>query len=483
MEWLRTQIIGYKLNSLLGLLTGIGVASFCALLFGILPLKLALVATAAIVGVPLLLLAVVDLTFGLQLTVAAGFLIGLVAKYTTAPIGTLLDLLMVWLIFGLLARLVKEKAMRYVENPISLFVLLWIAYNLMQVLNPVAGSRMAWVYTVRSVALLLMLYFVALRAFDTRAAAFRALKTIIFWSFAAALYGLKQEFVGFSSTELAWLHADELRFQLIYQWSRLRIFSFFSDPTTYGILMAYMSVVCFILVAGRWSMWKRIVLAAAGVSMWLAIAYAGSRTPVVMVPAGIAFATLLSLNRKTLAISSVVFLFGAAFMSKSTHSAVIYRIQSAFRPTEDASLQLRLKNQEKIQPFIRRHPFGAGLGSTGYWGKRFTPDSWLASFAHDSLYVRLAVETGWVGLLLYLALLFSAMQQGIYWYYRVRDPALKLVYLSLVCSVFMLALASYPQEAITLLPTSIIFYLMLALIVRLKDFDTPSRATGAKLKQ
>ncbi len=479
MEWLRTQLIGYKLDSPVGLLTGVAVASFCALLFGILPLKLAVVATAAIVGVPLLLVAIVDLTFGLQLTLAAGFLIGLAAKYTTAPIGTLLDLLMVWLIFGLLARLVKEKTMRYAENPISLFVLLWIGYNLMQALNPVAGSRMAWVYTVRSVALLLMLYFVAVRAFDSRLAAFRALKTILFWSFVSALYGLKQEFLGFSSTELAWLHADELRFQLIYQWSRLRIFSFFSDPTTYGMLMAYMSVVCFILAAGPWSTWKRLVLVGAGISMWLAIAYAGSRTPVVMVPAGIAFATLLSLNRKTLAASGFVFLVGAAFMSKSTHSAVIYRIQSAFRPSEDASLQLRLQNQEKIQPFIQRHPFGAGLGSTGYWGKRFTPDSWLANFAHDSLYVRLAVETGWVGLLLYMALLFAAMQQGIYWYYRVRDPALKLVYLALVTSVFMLALASYPQEAITLLPTSIIFYLMLAMIARLKDFDTSPRLPAA----
>ncbi len=471
MEWLRTRLITCKLNSGLGLLVGVVVAAFCALLYGILPLKLAFVATAAIVGVPLLLMAIVDLTFGLQMTVAAGFLIGLAAKYTTAPVGTLLDLLMVWLIFGLLARLVKEKEMRYAENPVSLFILLWIGYNLLQAINPVAGSRMAWVYTVRSVALLLLLYFVALRAFESRREAFRALKTIIFWSFVAALYGLKQEFVGFTPTELAWLHADELRFQLIYQWSRLRIFSFFSDPTTYGILMACMSVTCFILVGGPWALWKRIMLAVAGISMWMAIAYAGSRTPVVMVPAGIAFATLLSLNRRTLLISGFVFLAGAAFMMKSTHSAVIYRIQSAFRPTQDASLQLRLENQEKIQPFIQSHPFGAGLGSTGYWGKRFTPDSWLANFAHDSLYVRLAVETGWIGLLLYMALLFVAMQQGIYWYYRVRDPALRLMYLALVTPVFMLALASYPQEAITLLPNSLIFYLMLAMIVRLKDFD------------
>ncbi len=35
----------------------------------------------------------------------------------------------------------------------------------------------------------------------------------------------------------------------------------------------------------------------------------------------------------------------------------------------------------------------------------------------------------------------------------------------------MLALASYPQEAIPILPNSIIFYISLASLVKLKDFD------------
>ena len=35
----------------------------------------------------------------------------------------------------------------------------------------------------------------------------------------------------------------------------------------------------------------------------------------------------------------------------------------------------------------------------------------------------------------------------------------------------MLVIASYPQEAILQVPTSIIFYLFLAAIVKLKDFD------------
>ena len=42
-------------------------------------------------------------------------------------------------------------------------------------------------------------------------------------------------------------------------------------------------------------------------------------------------------------------------------------------------------------------PIGGGLGSTGVWGQRFTPGSFLAMFAPDSGLIRVAVELGWVG--------------------------------------------------------------------------------------
>ena len=164
-------------------------------------------------------------------------------------------------------------------------------------------------------------------------------------------------------------------------------------------------------------------------------------------------------------------LVGIGFTLKSTSNAVIWRIQSSFKVSDDASVKVRLDNQAKIQPFIQEHPIGAGLGSTGIWGKRFTPDSWLASFAHDSLYVRIAVEAGYIGLILYMILTFVALRQGIYYYFRVEDPTIKNFYLAVTTAVFLLALANYPQEAVTLPPTSLVFYVFLALIVRMKDLD------------
>jgi hypothetical protein len=156
---------------------------------------------------------------------------------------------------------------------------------------------------------------------------------------------------------------------------------------------------------------------------------------------------------------------------KSTSNPVIYRVQSAFKPSEDASVQIRFYNQQRIRPHIYSHPIGFGPGSTGLWARRFTPDSFLAGFAHDSYYVRLAVEEGWIGLLLYMIFLFVVLKRALYFYLRVRDPIIKTLYLSLMSAIFLLAVANYPQEAIVQLPTSLVVYIFFAAIVKLKDFD------------
>jgi hypothetical protein len=470
-NWMVQQVVYQKLNNPLGYALAALFALALAFVLSMLPLKMAILFVGAIFAIPMVFACFYDLNFGINVMLVAAFLLGLVAKYTDAPIGTALDGLLVLMLVGMLVRLIKERDFSFAKNPISVFILAWIYYNLLEVLNPWAGSRLAWVYTVRTVALLLALYFIACYAFSSYRRITTALKVILVLGFFSALYSLKQEWIGFSQAEITWLNADEERFMLIFQWDRMRVFSLFSDPTTFGILMGYMSMLCLILATGPFKLFRKIALLTAAGSMILGMAYAGSRTPFVMVPAGVVMYLVLTMKKQTLIAALIFFTLGAGFIMKSTSNAVVWRIQSAFKGGSSDTIDVRMKNQARVQPFIHSHPVGAGLGSTGYWGKRFTPDSWLASFAHDSLYVRLAVETGWVGLLIYMGLLFTAMRTSIRYYFRVKDPTIKVLYLGLTVTVFLLALASYPQEAITLLPTSVIFYLMLAMIVRLKDFD------------
>jgi len=472
-NWLYQQLLIQKMNNVLGYLIIIAFSFLVAFALAQGGMKVGALLLGAVIGLPMMLAIFAYSRVGIAITVTIAFFIQFLNKYGDYPAGIALDALVMFMFFALVVKQIQERDWSFAKGPITTFILLWILYSFIQVLNPVAGSRIAWIFTVRSMAVLFLLFFVVSHYFSSLDRIKWMFKFTIFLTFGAALYGLKQEFIGFTNQELAWLYADPERFQLIVQWSRFRVFSLFSDPTTMGILMAYMSIFCVILAIGPYKLWKRAVLIIAAIAMILCMGYGGSRTPVVLIPIGMVFFTTMTLKKEILIGAGIFFVLGGALMMKGSSNPVLFRIQSAFKPGEDASVQVRLDNQRLIQPYIRRHPFGAGMGATGVWGKRFTPNSWLASFAHDSGYVRIAVEMGWVGLILYMMFIFKILQTGIYYYFRCRNPEIKNMYLGVTTVVFILAVASYPQEILVLLPTSIIFYLCLAAIVRLKDFDDP----------
>ncbi|HFB99919.1 MAG TPA: O-antigen ligase domain-containing protein [Phaeodactylibacter sp.] len=460
------------------------IALMMAYVIASLGFKYGLLVFVVMVGLPMFMLCLFDLTFGLTFILVVSFMVNFIKKYIDVPIGIAQDALVFLMFFTIIINEIRERDWKFANHPLSLWVVIWIIYNMIQGLNPIAASHIAWVYTVRSVAGLILLFFVASYAFKSLDIILRLIKIILILAFSSALYGLKQEWIGFSDTEMRWLYSNPHTLELFMQWGRLRIFSYFSDPTTYGILMAYTAAFCSILLLGPYRMGMKIISATTVVSCLLAMAYAGSRTPVVLIPVGAIFFAVLNFKKEMILAVGLFFVLGTAFMMKSTSNPVIYRIQSAFNLNASKDVvDVRMKNQELIQPFIQRHPFGGGLGSTGLWGRRFSPGTFLSSFDHDSGFVRLAVEVGWVGLILYMIFIFQCLRWGIYYYFRVRDPMIKNLYLAINTVFFMLVIASYPQEAILQLPTSIIFYIFLAAIVRLKDYDENFKEDSSSVQQ
>lgn len=471
-EWLGREIVGHKLNSPAGLAVVLLAALPLALALASVELQFGVVIFLALIGLPLIGFCLVNLPFALGMMLVTALMVPFAAKYTGAPIGTLLDLLILVGAVGVLLRQLQERDWSFIRHPLSYMILIWLYYNILQVLNPGAESKLAWVYTVRSVAIQQSVFFIGAYALrQNKKAIYRLLTVIVAICFASTLYGFKQQFLGFNAQEQAWIYADPERFQLYYQWGMMRIPSFCYDPTTFGILMACFGMFCVPLILGPARGWQRILLGLMMVlSLWMT-AYTGTRTAYVLIPIGAIFYAGLILNWRVLLFGGVMALGGAVFVLKSTSSGVIYRIQSAFKPTEDDSMNLRLANQKKIQPYIQSHPIGGGLGSCGVWGKRFNPDSELSNFPHDSSFVRMGVELGWIGLILYTLLHFFVLRTGIYYFFRVRDPWIKAIYASISTWCFMLAIACYAQEAILQLPMNVIYNIFLAILVTLKNFD------------
>lgn len=471
-KWFERQLWVQKLNNPLGITLLLLAALTVAYVMSTVDFTTGFVLYVLLVGAPLIVFCLFNVAFNIGMMLFVALMVPFATKFTSAPVGTLLDLLILMGVVGVLLRQIKERDWSFAKYPLSYMIIVWLYYNAMQVLNPYAESKMAWLYTVRSVAIQQVVFFIGAYAFrNDRNGAFAVVKLIIVICFASALYGLKQQFLGFGATETAWVMADAQRFQLYYQWNMMRIPSFCYDPTTFGILMACFSMFCMALIFGPTSRnYKILFTVILAASLW-AMAYTGTRTAFALVPIGAIFYAGLILNRRVLAVGAVLAILGTGFVMKSTSSGVIYRIQSAFKPAQDDSMNLRLENQKKIQPYIQSHPIGGGLGSCGIWGKRFNPESELSDFPHDSSFVRMGVELGWIGLILYTLLHYFVLRTGLYYFIRCRDPLIKALYAGITTWTFMLAVACYVQEAILQLPMNVIYNVFLALLVTLKNFD------------
>jgi O-antigen ligase len=290
------------------------------------------------------------------------------------------------------------------------------------------------------------------------------LKTWIVLSVYAALYGLKQEYIGFSASEEAWLHSDPDIAGLLFIDGHWRKYSILSDPVAFSYNMVVSSILCMALMTGPIKFWKKMVLGFFVFLMLWSMLTSGTRGAYVLVPVTLILFAILKYNRQILRLSIVgaVFILGLIFVP--TSNPTLYRFQSAFKPSKDASFNVRKANQKRIQPYIWSHPMGGGLGATGAWGQRFAPNSYLAHFPPDSGYVRVAVELGWIGLGLFCTLMFIVLRTGINNYYAIKDPELKTYCLAMTLIVFAFNIGNYPQEALVQFPSNIYFFLAVALI-------------------
>ncbi len=469
--WLYRKFVTEKLRNVPGMILFLFGSIFIAVgiaKFGILfAAGLMIVA----VGIPGLVAFVAYPLFGIIVTLCLGyFLFGIGRLGVDFPLGTVMDVLELLLILGFYIKIKPTKDWSRLKGPISFMMLVWISYNILEVLNPSASSQLAWLYTIRSAAIITLTYFVFLYQINSIRAVRLIIKAWLILSFLAALYAFKQQFIGFSSGELLWMSDPGVE-SLLLIGGIWRLYSFFSDPVAFSYNMVVSSIICIALLGGPIKIKKKLVLLVFLVCYIFAMVLSGTRGAFVLIPAALGFLTILKFNWKvmTFMVGATLVLVGLIFVPTSNPG--LYRFQSAFKPNEDLSYQVRAVNQKRIQPYILSHPFGGGLGATGGWGQRFAPDSYLASFPPDSGYVRVAVELGWGGLLIFCILMFTILYTGIRNYYRIRDPELKTYALGMVLVVFAFNIGNFPQEALVQFPNSIYFYLVVAMISVLYRLD------------
>jgi O-antigen ligase len=441
-----------------------------ALITGLAIAKFGIIAAAGlvvlIVGVPVVLGIIAYPQFGIVVLIVVSFLLNYVSEFVPpdTPTGILLDLLTYLLIFGFLLKQKFERDWSYFQNPISYFILAWLAYNFLEAINPLSPSILAWIYTVRTVAFIMLMYFIFVYSIRSVKYIRFLFKLWLFLALLAAISGFQQEIFGLMPFEKEWYYSDPLRLSFLFINGHLRKVAIFPDPVTFSYNMVVAALLCICIIPLKMQLWKKILLGCLIPFYLLTMLFSGTRGAYVLLPAAMAMLVVINFNKKVLAFVLAAGFLLAIVIVMPTSNPFIKRFQTAFSPSDDASFNVRAENQKRIQPYIQTHPIGGGLGSVGIWGRRFAPNSFLAKFPPDSGYVRVAVEMGWVGLLLFSTLMFVILYVGINNYYLIKNPELKTYCLAMVLVIFVFNIGNYPQQALVQYPSNILFYLACALL-------------------
>ena len=358
------------------------------------------------------------------------------------------------------------------KNPITLMFVVITAYQLLQFFNPNAVSHVGWVVSLRNNVsfLLFVVSFLALSTLkDTKRF------TVVWVSIAAfiALYGIGQELFGLTGFEERWLHSSEERVRLYMIWGKLRKFSILSDPSAFGLFMAFSSLSCLALAMGPFKTAYRIGLGALSFIMFLSMSYSGTRTAIAMVAVGVAFFIIMTLrNKKTILASIAMVIIGAGVLFGPFYGGTINRIRSTFNPSKDPSMAVRDYKRLTLQKYVQAHPLGGGLGTTGKPGLKYSPGHYLAGgWDPDSGYLFTALEMGWIGLIIFQVFFFIVMLKGINNYFSIKDPLLKTLTLTYLVPFLALTVAHFTQDALFQKPVNLIVIVTYALMVRLPSFE------------
>jgi hypothetical protein len=348
----------------------------------------------------------------------------------------------------------------------GILLLIWLGLSIVELANPIAASRIAGVAAIRSLIPLFCTFFIVYSSVETKRDVYMQLTGLMILGAIAGAYGLWQEFAGLPSYDYRWATSTEQNYNLLFTWGRMRKFSFFYSPADFGILMCLVGLaglVGFFLIRKPRIRW--LAGATSAICLW-SMMYSGTRTAMVLMAVGFFIFAILTFDRRAILVGVIFALGVVGLLLRPTTSRSLFVMMTAFSAKDDPSMNVRLKNQEIIRGYIRTHPFGFGLGSTGWLGQKYSPHTFVGSFPPDSEFVKIAIDTGWIGLFIWCAILAILFGYGVRVMFRSRDEEWKTIVVILLCVLYMMIIAHYPQEVFRSQVLSMIFAATIAIIAK-----------------
>ncbi len=415
-------------------------------------------------------------TIGIYTLLVLGFIaIGLTRYIRGVPLGLSIDGMLVITYIALFFNQFKT-GIRWKEmnRDLTYLMLMWFAYALLEFVNPLALSRTAWFYAMRGMSLYpLLMIPLAFVLFNRLRYLYLFLYIWGIFTILGTLNGLKQYYIGVDSAEQMWLDQGGAVTHIIF--GELRVFSFFSDAGQFGAAQGAAGIVGALVASSIKGLRNKLFFIIVSLLGFWGMFLSGTRGAMIVPMLGGVTYIILRKNFKVIVIGGILLALTYVFFAYTyigNSNSQIRRMRTAFRPTEDASYLVRLHNRQILKAYLADKPFGGGIGAAGDWGKRFSPQGFLANVATDSWYVQIWAEQGMVGLLLHLFILSYIMFKGFYYlFFVVKNPELSGVIGALLAGFAGIVGASYGNGVMGQMPTGVLTYLSWAFIFMSPQLD------------
>lgn len=355
---------------------------------------------------------------------------------------------------------------------LSILSSIWAVYCIFEIMNP-SGVLEGWILS-RSLIINGLIITIITSLLCNK---YKILKSLLFiysiFTAIAILKTLMQKFIGFDSYETRWLNNGGATTHIIY--SGIRYFSFFTDASNMGSNMGGAGIIFGIASLHMRNKALKYFYVIISICSLYAMILSGTRGAMIVPLAGIALYTIISKQIRVILFGTVslalIYIF-FAFTMIGQNNPSIRRMRTAFKPTQDASYIVRKENQKRLKDYLRHKPFGEGLGLSGDGlgvkiSRRFT-----TSIPTDSWYVKIWVETGIIGLVIYLSLIFITIVRGTWiLMFNIRNPELKGILTGWLCAIFGMFLSAYGNSFWGQFPTMIIAFMGMSFILNGVYFD------------
>lgn len=483
MRWLNEQIVGKRLNSPLGWVLAAVIGLSMAYLAIEVNQKLPIIICAGLFGILVLLVCLKNTYLGFYIVIIVSCFISIPERINLRiPIGVMIEGLSYVVFAAMMAHQYRkrEKVGAFWRSPISIILIITYVYYFVELGNPEMLSAYGWSMWVRKQCSFLIFYYMAYIVLNDLS---KIRFFLYFWvgiTTFIALWGIKQQWFGFFPFEQYWINADDQRVALFFQNGFMRKFSILSDPAGFGICMAAMGTMILIFAIRTESKKTRNWLLFAAITTLVSCSYSGTRTSNLMIAAGIAAYALFTLNeRKTFVLIAAVVLVGLFLVfGPMRNSPIVFRMTTTLDAKKDASSQVRDINRHRVQPYLQAHPLGGGINTCGSEGLAYNPTHYMAEFQPDGGYMKTYAEQGYIGLAIHMIFYLIALTVGVNGFYDAVNAEIKNMYICITIFLFTILVAEIGQMANGGYPYSYFYYPVLAILYRLKFYDSPAKATA-----